>query len=133
MERPVTFGSDSHSGIRNLRGLRVISPCSYLHSFSSCGHKLANLGLIRVLFAAILALGIVIVRKRSAHIVAEFNSDLRTAVRAVQGSFFFDHQSPASFSLASILIMPADMALDRLGEPWHSDAEYVDLETLAEG
>ena len=34
MERPVTFGSDLHSGIRNLRGLRVISPCSYLHSFS---------------------------------------------------------------------------------------------------
>jgi hypothetical protein len=84
----------------SLRGSRVTAHARYLHSFLPGGHKLADLGVIRVLFAAILALGVVIIRKRSAHIVAEFNSDRRTAVRTVQGSFFFDHQSPASFSLA---------------------------------
>lgn len=84
----------------SLRGSRVTAHARYLHSFSPGGHELANLGVIRVLFAAILSLGVVIIRKRSAHIVAEFNSDRRTAVRAVQGSFFFDHQSHASFSLA---------------------------------
>jgi hypothetical protein len=47
----------------------------YFHSFSLGGHKLADLGPIRVLFAAILTLGVVIICKRSSNIVPEFNGD----------------------------------------------------------
>jgi hypothetical protein len=72
----------------------------YLYPLSPGGHKLAILALIHVLVAAFFSLGVFIVRAWSAHLVAEFNSDRRTAVRAVQVSFLFANQSPGSSCLS---------------------------------
>ena len=54
-------------------------------------HKLINFGLICVLLAAILALGIVIVCKGASNICAEFNNNGCAAIRAVKRSFLFAH------------------------------------------
>jgi hypothetical protein len=54
-------------------------------------HKLINFGLVCVLLATILALGIVIVCKGASKIGAEFNNNGCAAIRAVKCSFLFAH------------------------------------------